>query len=215
MTRSNRLVSVICLLFLLFFPANPARGNPSQVFYLHKTIFENPFEYLLDQNQPTQYTTPIDLEYLSCCWRTNHIASNVSIEASTWTISLWLGYTVQSTSLHIAIGHIFQGMFYAMVRGNITGIRQFPKEYTLGLATSAFHIQGGGALALELTPVRNTQNSAPNVVLYLDSPATPSQVSVDPAISIPELGISIPMLTLGMALITLILRKKELPILTS
>jgi hypothetical protein len=219
MTSPVRIAGTIGFMVLLSLSINPVRADPGQVFYLHKWTFENSFEYLLDENQPTQYSTPVDLDYIPYYWRTSYVSSNISVEASTWTVSLWLGYTVQSTSLHIAVGYLFEGVYHVVAQGNITGILQFPKKYVLGLATNAFQIPAGGALALELTPVRDTLNPTPNVVLYMDSATTPSQVSVDPATPIPEFWIGAP--TLGGALLLIILifkvcspRKKQLPILT-
>lgn len=186
MTHRIKLISVIGFLILLVSSIGSTEASPAQVFYLHKWTFENPFEYLMDENAPVAYSTPLDLDYVSYYFRTSYISSEVAVESSTWVISLWLGYTVMSTSLVVAVGYLFEGTFHAMAEGNITSIRQFPKKYDLGLSTNAFQIPAGGALALRLMPVRNTLIPVPNVVLYLDSAATASQVSVEPATSIPE-----------------------------
>ncbi len=184
--RLSRYAAVIGFVVILGLSMNRVGADSSQVFYLHKWVFDGFTDYPLDENQPTQYNTPLDLDYLSYCWRTGFVSSNVSVDASIWTVSLWLGYTIQSTSLNVGIGYMSEGVFHPMTRGNITSIMQFPKKFILGLGTDAFQIPAGGALALQLTPVRNTLNSAPNVVLYLDSASTPSQVSVEPATPIPD-----------------------------
>jgi hypothetical protein len=202
MRSHAKLAAIVGLIVLLSFSIKLVKADSSQVFYLHKWTFENSFEYLLDENAPTQYSTPLGLDYVSYYWRTGYVSSNVSVEASTWIVSLWLGYTVQSTSLHVAVGYLFEGVYKVMAQGNITGILQFPKKYVLGLGAGAFQVPAGGALALELTPVRNTLDPTPNVVLYLDSATTPSQVSVDPATPIPEFWIGVP--TLGVALLLII-----------
>lgn len=203
---------ILIFLFALMFQATSANAAQNQVFYLHKWTFENSSDYLMDEGQPTQYSYPLGLEYHSYYWRTGFVSSEMTIEPSTWVISLWLGYTVQSTGLDVSIGYMFEGTYHAMAEGSITGIRQFPTKYVLGLATSQFQMPAGGALALKLVPVRNTLVSTPNVILYLDSDTTPSQVSVEPAIPIPEFlsrtlfPVSAAMLIIGM---NMILRKKR------
>ncbi len=65
---------------------------------------------------------------------------------------------------------------------------------------------------MKLVPIRNTLISTPNVVLYLDSDTTPSQVSVEPATPIPEFlngtmfAVSVAMLIIGT---NVVLRKKS------
>lgn len=188
MTHQFKLLVVIGCVTLLALPIGFTEASPAQVFYLHKWTLENPFEYLMDENAPVAYSTPLGLDYVSYYFRTSYISSEVAVEPSTWVISVWLGYTVMSTSLAVAVGYLSEGTFHAMAEGNITGIRQFPKRYDLGLSTDLFQIPAGGALALRLMPVRNTLIPDPNVVLYFDSAATASQVSVEPATSIPEFG---------------------------
>lgn len=212
-----RAIVVIGLLVLLALSMGSVKASPAQVFYLHKWTFENPFEYLMDENQPTQYSYPLDLSYVSYYFRTGVLSSDISIDVSTWTISLWLGYTVMSTSLRVAIGYLSAGSFQVMAQGNITGIRQFPNEYSLNLFTSTFQVPAGGALALQLTPVKNTLIPDPNVVLYMDSAATPSHVSVEPSTPIPEFWIDMPIYVATVLMSILIsshVAKRRLPILT-
>jgi hypothetical protein len=203
---------ILFLLVVLMSQATSANAAQNQVFYLHKWVFEDSTDYSMDESQPTQYSYPLGLEYHSYYWRTVFVTPDMTIETSTWAISLWLGYTVQSTGLAVSIGYVFEGTYHAMAEGNITGIRQFPKKYVLGLTTSEFQIPAGGALALKLVPIRNTLISTPNVVLYLDSDTTPSQVSVEPATPIPEFlngtmfAVSVAMLIIGM---NVVLRKKS------
>ena len=217
-TRSIKYGMILIFLFVLMFQATSANAAQNQLFYLHKWTFENSTDYSMDESQPTQYSYPLGLEYHPYYWRTAFVTSDMTIETSTWVISLWLGYTVQSTGLDVSMGYVYEGTYHAMVEGNITGIRQFPTKYVLGLATSQFEMPAGGALALKLVPIRNTLVSTPNVVLYLDSDTTPSQVSVEPATPIPEFlnrilfAVSVAMLIIGM---NMVLRRKWQPIWTS
>jgi len=99
---------ILFLLVVMMSQATSAIAAQNQVFYLHKWIFEDSTTILwMKVNLLSILTHRIGVPFILL---ENHfVTPDTTIETSTWTISLWLGYTVQSTGLAVSIGYVFEG----------------------------------------------------------------------------------------------------------